>query len=123
MPAIDFAGRRDWICERIDTREATGTVILCAGRGDGPPLGFAMIEPERRWLEQLAVVPDAFGCGVGTVLLEAAKRLSPDGLGLRVNQDNPRAVAFYRRAGLRIIAAGTNPGGRLPTWDMEWSPA
>lgn len=135
MPEIDFAARRGWIVERLQTQDATGTVTLCAVAADDPPAGnpradvicpdglcgFAMIEPARAYLEQLAVDPARFGLGIGTALLAAAKAICPDRLALRVNQDNPRAVRFYEREGFRITGEGVNPGGRLKTWDMAWS--
>jgi putative acetyltransferase len=73
-------------------------------------------------MEQIAVHPASFGSGVGARLLEAAKVLCPTGLTLRVNQENPRAVAFYRRAGFVVTAEGVNPGGRRPVFDMAWRP-
>jgi putative acetyltransferase len=119
MPAIDFAARRDWICARLDAQDESGTVTLCAEDPTGL-LGFAMIEPARDWLEQLVVTPARFGAGIGTTLLDAAKRMCPKTLSLRVNQDNPRAVRFYAREGFIVVASGTNPGGALKTWDMTW---
>jgi putative acetyltransferase len=121
MPEIDFAARRGWILDRLDTQTATGTVTICAESG-GALTGFAMVEPAPAHLEQLVIAPDRFGSGIGTRLLEAAKRRCPERLSLRVNQDNPRAVRFYRREGFRIVGEGVNPGGRLKTWDMTWLP-
>ncbi len=120
MPQIAFELRRDWILDRLDTQVATDSVTLCA-EAAGALAGFVMVEPARLWLEQLAVAPERFGTGIGTNLLDAAKRLCANRLSLRVNQDNPRAVRFYQREGFRIIGEGTNPGGRLKTWDMAWS--
>jgi GNAT superfamily N-acetyltransferase len=119
MPAIDFSGRRDWICARLDSQEESGTVTLCA-QLPGELVGFAMIEPARNWLEQLVVTPARFGAGIGKTLLDAAKRMCPKALSLRVNQDNPRAARFYAREGFVVVASGTNPGGVLKTWDMTW---
>jgi len=87
----------------------------------GALLGFAMVHRAQQWLEQLAVDPSQSGLGVGAVLLNAAKQMCGGRLGLRVNQDNPRAISFYRREGFRIVAAGVNPGGRRKTWDMLWT--
>ncbi|HEX3349144.1 MAG TPA: GNAT family N-acetyltransferase, partial [Acetobacteraceae bacterium] len=120
MPDIDFVARRGWIIERLGNRAETGTTTLCGVSEEGCLLGFVMIEPERHWLEQLAVAPPCFGGGVGAVLLDAAKGLCAGRLGLRVNQDNPRAVRFYQREGFRIVGEGVNPGGILKTWDMLW---
>jgi putative acetyltransferase len=122
MPEIDFAARRGWILDRLDTQSATGTVTICA-EVQGALAGFAMVEPAPAYLEQLAVAPARFGAGIGTRLLAAAKDLCPHRLSLRVNQDNPRAVRFYEREGFRIVAKGVNPGGRMKTWYMTWAPS
>ncbi len=120
MPEIDFSARRGWIINQLDTQDWTGTVTICADAMGGTSVGFAMIQPERCWLEQLVVRPASFGGGIGRALLDAAKRICPESLSLRVNQDNPRAVRFYAREGFAVTAEGTNPGGRLRTWDMTW---
>jgi putative acetyltransferase len=120
MPRIDFAARRGWILERLDIQIETGTITLCAVCEPAKLLGFAMLEPARNYLEQLAVDPSRFGSGIGAALLDGAKGLCGGRLALRVNQDNPRAVRFYQRQGFRIVGEGVNPGGRLKTWDMLW---
>ena len=122
MPEIDFGARRPWICDQLARQAETGTLTLCAEDANGVLHGFAMFEPERHYLEQLAVSRAAFGTGLARALLDAVKNFAPGGLTLRVNQDNRRAVRFYLREGFQITAAGTNPGGVLKTWDMTWRP-
>ncbi len=77
---------------------------------DGRPVGFALC---RRWEDEgrgyvdlLAVDPDAAGRGLGSWLLAAVfARCRAAGLRqamLGVAGDNPRAMALYERAGMRV---------------------
>ncbi|OJY63455.1 MAG: hypothetical protein BGP12_10480 [Rhodospirillales bacterium 70-18] len=120
LPATDFAARRGWMEGHLAVLHAGGATTLCACAEGQTPSGFITFFAADGLVEQLAVHPDRFGAGLGTALLEAAKRRRPQGLHLLVNQENPRAVAFYRRAGFAIIAATTNPDGRRPVWRMAW---
>ncbi len=81
-----------------------------------------MIDPATGWLDQIAVHPDQWGAGIAEALIGAAQRLSPTRVGLDVNADNPRAVAFYRRLGFVETGRGANPRSGLPTLMLEWRP-
>ncbi len=123
MPDIDFEARRPWFLQHVETLTAGGTRILVAQEiATGILAGFVMIEPVSRYLDQLAVAPAYWGRGAAEALMAAARSASPAGIVLDVNQDNPRAVAFYRRAGLEITSAGANPMSGRTTWRMEWTP-
>lgn len=119
MPEIDFAARRDWLAHHLARQHAEGAVSLCAVEA-GAVRGFLTWFPASGLIEQLAVDPAHQGRGVATALLAHAKAERPAGLDLLVNQENPRAVAFYQRAGFRIREATTNPGGTRPVWRMVW---
>jgi putative acetyltransferase len=116
MPDIDFSRRRDWIVAMLDNPIHNTMVAHAQER----PAGFAILEGTS--LHQLVVAPWAKGHGIARVLLGGAKAASPDGLGLDVNQANPRAVRFYEREGFILGAAGHNPTSGLPTWSMHWAP-
>lgn len=74
---------------------------------EGVLLGFLAIRRSRTegWevLEKLYVDPDAQSRGVGTLLLDQAKALRPDGLYLWVFQKNEGARRFYERHGFRLV--------------------
>jgi ribosomal protein S18 acetylase RimI-like enzyme len=74
---------------------------------DGLPVGFLAIRRSRTegWavLEKLYVEPEAQSRGIGTVLLDQAKALRPDGLHLWVFQKNIGAIRFYERHGFRLV--------------------
>ena len=74
---------------------------VCIATQDGTTLGFMALK--REWIEQLYVEPAAWRCGVGTLLLEHAKRRQPGGFRLWTFQRNAMARSFYRRHGLTEI--------------------
>jgi putative acetyltransferase len=120
MPEIDFTARRAWLAPHLENLHDAGAVTLCAV-ADTRVVGFLSWFPATGLIEQLAVHPAHSGHGIGGTLLDAVKRERPAGLHLLVNQENPRAVAFYRRAGFAIREAGINPGGSRPIWRMAWA--
>ncbi len=121
MPDIDFEARRPWFHGHLETLQDGGAEVLVA-RADGEVAGFVAIHPGTRYLDQLAVAPAFWGAGAAKALMAAARERSPDGIDLDVNQDNPRAVAFYQRHGFRIAAAATNPASGRAIWRMVWRP-
>jgi GNAT superfamily N-acetyltransferase len=76
------------------------------------------------WLEQLYVLPDAQGRGIGRALVEHAKLQRPGGLQLWAFQSNAPARAFYEANG---FAAAEFTGGegneeRAPDVRYVWAP-
>ena len=124
MPDIDFEARRPWFLGHFETLRQTGAEILVAvaGAQGGMPAGFVAIAPATGYLDQLAVAPAFWGKGAAEALMAAARTVSPAGIALDVNQDNPRAVAFYRRLGFTIASEGRNPMSGRAIWRMEWKP-
>jgi putative acetyltransferase len=120
MPDIDFAARRPWFLDHLRALEADGAITICAFDGLNRLLGFVTFDPGTAYLDQLAVAPEAKGTGAAKLLLSEARRLSPNGLVLDVNQDNSRALAFYAREGFAKIAEGVNPRSGLKTWRLCW---
>jgi putative acetyltransferase len=121
MPAIDFGERREGFRAHLAQLECLGFAMRCAtGSRDGRILGFIALSPKLRQLDQIVVALDHWGKGAGKALIDEAKRLSPRGLWLDVNQDNPRAIAFYEKHGFRRLRAGRNPTSGLPTFRYGW---
>jgi ribosomal protein S18 acetylase RimI-like enzyme len=100
----------DW----LSTGEGTMLAALPAGEPESPPLGYAMLLPNRAgatWdlgervgeIESLSVAPEARGQGVGTALLDAAReRFREQGIvfwSVAVVEANAGAVRLYERAG------------------------
>jgi len=102
-------------------------VLIPAGEtwvatADGVVVAMAVIRPGD--LDQLYVAPGAQGRGIGTRLLDLAKRRSPQGIALYTFQVNDRARAFYERHGFVADRFGDGTGNeeRQPDVHYTWSP-
>lgn len=120
-PDIDFSARASWLAELFAQSLARGARIVVA-EDDSGPAGFVLYEPTRHWLEQIAVHPRALGSGAARALVLDAKRHCPHGVGLDVNADNARALAFYRSEGFERVGEGRNPLSGLPILTLRWTP-
>jgi ribosomal protein S18 acetylase RimI-like enzyme len=85
-------------------------VVIVAVEGDrdvgvcAAPLTFTLeVGGLAGWIDELYVVPDARGRGIGTQLLDAATALLRErgarAVDLEVDRDHTRACALYERAG------------------------
>lgn len=73
-------------------------------------------------LDQLYVVPEASGQGVGSMLVDLAKALRPDGLALWTFESNVAAQEFYRRRGFSEVRRTDGAGNEehAPDVRMVW---
>jgi chorismate mutase/GNAT superfamily N-acetyltransferase len=119
-------GVRRWLRSRFD---AERTEVWLAeddpAAGDDPagPVGLLLVEDA--WLHSLYVLPGRTGQGVGAVLLDVAKSLRPEGLGLWVFETNERARRFYAAHGFVEVRRtdGSGPDGneeQQPDIEMRW---
>jgi chorismate mutase len=83
-------------------------------------LGYLMLDGS--WLDALYVRAGRTGEGLGSLLLELAKTLRPEGFSLWVFETNVRAQVFYRRHGLVTIRRtdGATNEERSPDREMGW---
>ena len=121
MPEIAFAMRLDWWRHRWQHELVPNNTITMAEIGDKPE-GFFVIDPATGFLDQLVVEPVLWGHGVADKLIEEAKRVSPAGVHLDVNQTNGRAIRFYERAGFVRVGSGVNKHSGAATYLYEWKP-
>jgi putative acetyltransferase len=117
-PAIDFAARVAWWRERWRNELVPHAAIIIAELAD-ELAGFVTIDADG-YLDQLVVAPDHWGSRVADLLVEEAKRRSPDRVTLLVNTDNNRAIRFYRRNGFVAAGQDVNPTSGRPVLKMEW---
>lgn len=121
FPQIDFAARSDFIRTRLIEYSTPPCLALML---DGA--GFLLLNPVTGELEQIAVDPAFQGKGlagqpkIAAILLDEAKRLSPQRLHLSVNQHNLRAIRFYTRHGFAITGQGISAASGLPLFFMHW---
>lgn len=120
MPAIDFEARRPWIIAHLPALRDKGVAVRVALSDDDAPIGFITVDPTSGHIDQVCVAADHWGGSLATDLIAEAKRLSPTGLHLDVNADNPRAIAFYVRHGFVETARGANSSSGLPIIAMRW---
>ncbi|MDP1866874.1 MAG: GNAT family N-acetyltransferase, partial [Bradyrhizobium sp.] len=106
-PSIDFDARVDWWRERWRNELVPKAAIVVAEQA-GALAGFVTIDASG-YLDQLVVAPDRWGSRLATTLVDEAKRLSSDGVTLKVNADNARAIRFYERSGFVHAGEDVNP--------------
>jgi putative acetyltransferase len=117
-PQIDFAARVPWWRERWRNELVPNAAIVVAEQA-GMLIGFVTIDTHA-YLDQLVVAPDLWGSKLADMLVDEAKRLSPDWITLLVNDDNARAIRFYRRNGFVDAGKDVNPTSGRPVLKMEW---
>jgi GNAT superfamily N-acetyltransferase len=96
--------------------------VWIAARDDAP-LGFVALTPG--WIEQLYVDPVAWRSGVGSALLDHAKRRQADGFQLWTFQRNAMARSFYRKHELIEIRMtdGYDNEEKEPDVLLGWKPS
>jgi putative acetyltransferase len=119
-PDIDFSARVNWWRERW-RNELMAQAQIVVAESAGAMTGFVTVDPKTLYLDQIVVAPEAWGSGTAEALVVEARRLSPRGLDLQVNQDNTRAIRFYQKQGFAITGEDKNASGRLTYW-MKWRP-
>jgi putative acetyltransferase len=119
-PAIDFAARVPWWRERWRNELVPHAAIVIAERA-GEMTGFVTVDG-KGYLDQLVVAPEHWGSPLATMLVDEAKRLSPDQVTLLVNADNARAIRFYARNGFVHAGEDINPTSGRPVLRMTWKP-
>jgi putative acetyltransferase len=119
-PAIDFAQRVDWWRERWRNELVPKAEIVVAEQA-GEIAGFVTIDASG-YLDQLVVAPDQWGSRLADILVDEAKRRSPDHVTLLVNADNARAIRFYERNGFVHACEDVNPSSGRPVLKMQWKP-
>ena len=119
-PDIDFVARVTWWRERWRGELVPNAAIVVAEQA-GALTGFVTIDASG-YLDQLVVAPDHWGSDLATALVDEAKRLSPGGITLLVNNDNARAIRFYARNGFVHAGEDVNPTSGRPVKKMEWRP-
>lgn len=119
-PSIDFAARVPWWRERWRNELVPNASVIVAEQAD-TLVGFVTLDGSG-YLDQLVVSRDHWGSKLASALVDEAKRLSPSGVTLEVNEDNARAIRFYERNGFRRAGEDVNPTSGRPVLRMSWRP-
>jgi len=87
---------------------------------NGIPAAFMAIADD--FIDQLYVDPDHQRFGIGTALLDHAKRMSPNHLWLYTLQINTNGRAFYEKNGFRAVKFGVSPPPESePDVEYHWN--
>jgi len=105
---------REWLAGVV----VNGGEVWVAETGDGVVVAMMLLEGE--WIEQLYVDPSLTGQGIGTQLLEHAKREKPGGLQLWTFQSNVRAHRFYERHGFTAVEQTDGSGNQEHAPDVRY---
>lgn len=83
-----------------------------------------MMAINRGHIDHLYLQPGCYRRGIGTRLLNQAKKLCPDGLTLFAFEANTRACAFYAHHGFIATERGDGSGNEAGEPDIlfEWNP-
>jgi ribosomal protein S18 acetylase RimI-like enzyme len=108
---------RDWLRGIVAGEDRTW--VADAG---GRIVGMMVLDEDG--IDQLYVDPAWHGRGIGSRLVELAKRRRPDGLALYTFQVNDRARRFYERHGFLATWFGDGSANeeRQPDVRYEWRP-
>ena len=111
---------RDDVLEHFATTVLPHRDTWLAVEGDDV-IGFLVLEPG--WVDHLYLEPSLTGRGIGTQLLDHAKREQPAGLDLWAFRSNTGARRFYERHGFVGVAftEGDNEEGQ-PDVRYRWTP-
>lgn len=96
-PVHDDAGVRGWFASHV----VKDTELWLAEDDEGEVAGMLLLDGS--CLDQLYVEPTRIGRGIGSRLVEVAKRARPDGLRLWTFASNAGAQRFYERHGFVAI--------------------
>jgi GNAT superfamily N-acetyltransferase len=106
---------RAWVADQV-----AGERESWVAEEAGAVVAFMLLEG--RWLHSLYVRPDRTGHGIGTLLLDLAKTLRPDGLQLWVFESNVGARRLYERHGFVAVERTDGAGNeeKAPDVRMTW---
>ena len=109
---------RDWIADFVIPK----LEAWLAESADGEIVGVLVLEDE--WIDQLYVDPGFAGMGLGTQLLDFAKRARPQGLRLWTFVSNAGAQRFYERNGFKEVERtdGSRNEERAPDIQYKFLP-
>ncbi|MBE9052251.1 GNAT family N-acetyltransferase [Nostocales cyanobacterium LEGE 11386] len=85
-------------------------------------VGFIVVIPEEQCLEQIFVDTAYQNQGIGSMLLDKAKAICPQGLKLHTLQQNMQARAFYEKHGFQVRRLSINKINGQPNIEYLWIP-
>jgi GNAT superfamily N-acetyltransferase len=121
MPSIRLTHSDDevrgWIATIVLADPGMETWV--AEATDGSVVGMMVLGTDM--VEQLYLLPEAQGQGLGDRFIELAKSQRPDGLALYAFQVNQRARRFYERHGFKAVWFGDGSGNEEHEPDVRYA--
>lgn len=111
---------QDSMRSRINAELNSGWELFVAERA-GQIIGMLALKLSANVLDQIFVLPEAQGSGVGAALMAHAKVMMPAGFTLRMAEANQQAADFYERSGLKQFGTGVHPNSGRPVRFYEWT--
>ena len=112
---------RAWIRDALIAAGRTTVAVV-----DGQVVGFLSVSKDAQgsWIDQLYLLPEWTGRGLGSELLGLAREELPSPIRLYTFQANQAARRFYERHGFEAAAFGDGSGNeeRCPDILYEWRP-
>lgn len=109
------------LAREVFREHIAGRCAVFVAEQAGSVVGYVALDGS--YLDRLYVDPAHQGSGIGTALLEHARRLSPQGLELHTHQQNRPARAFYERHGFVAVRFGASPPPEsAPDVEYHWRP-
>ena len=112
-----FAQWKEHVQEKITEKKS-----VWIAESAGQIAGFIVLQESDGCLDQVFVAPEMQHQGIGTILLNKAKQLSPGGLYLDTLQRNTKARRFYERHGFVAGRRDINPNNGQPNIEYRWTP-
>lgn len=85
-------------------------------------VGFVVVIKEEQYLAQIFVDSQSQNRGIGSILLNKAKEICPQGLTLQTLQQNIQACVFYERHGFKAGKLSVNKINGQPNIEYHWKP-
>lgn len=95
-------------------------IFLTIETSTDKPIGILAVQVYEKSLDQLYIHVDFQNKGIGTMLLNKAKQLSPKSLKLFTFEVNKNAQQFYEKHDFKIIGRGIAEQEQLPDIEYKW---
>ncbi len=99
--------------------EVLGRREIWVAESGGEVVGLLVLD--EAFLDQLYVLPEHQGRGIGTALLQLAMSLRPGGFELWVFEVNAPAIGLYERYGMTVVERGDGSGNVEGEPDLRYA--
>lgn len=102
--------------------EVANNWALYVGDLDGSIVGMLALKLPKAKMDQLFIHPDQQRLGIGKKLLDFAKLKLPEGMWLKADKKNIKAIEFYKRQGFTKIQSQMSDAESKIDVHYRWAP-